>query len=100
MNGIYISRKCSSFAVELYYSKCLLSTKRPQVAVVKIFPKYSVILKSKAISFFSRTALPHRTTCTYIVKDSSGAESQLEEIHKYVLKSLFTQEFDRSEAHA
>lgn len=64
----------------------------------KNISRYSVILKSKAISFFSHTALQHRRTC--IVKDSSGAESQLEEVHKYVLKSLFTQEFDRREAHA
>lgn len=66
----------------------------------KNISRYSVILKSKAISFFSHTALQHRRTCSYIVKDSSGAGSQLEEVHEYVLKSLFTQELDRSEAHA
>lgn len=100
MSDIYTTRKYSSFAAEQYYSKCLLSTKRPQVAEIKIFPSYSVILKSKAISLFSHTPLGHRRNCTYMVRDNHGAESQWEEVHKCVLKCLFTQEFDRSEAHA
>lgn len=39
-------------------------------------------------------------TCTYIVRVNNGAESQLEEVHKYVLQSFFTQEFDKTESHA